>query len=323
MYIVFWRKGNRKPDLAMKPLAFCPGCGRNVNAVQSWKNPQRRYGRYRQSYVYRCDACNSVVEPYYYAGYNAIDWSIPAPRIGDRARTLKERTLRRVEIGLDRFDGQHLIIPLAYTHGHDERARPLSDAIPTQTARQDMALALSPMPFLVAPGGPQGVMEKVTPMNDAIPTQLAVGHHALVSPMPFFSMQYTPGYNIPVTDPAATVTCWDHHAVVSPPPYIIELHGTSDVRAVTEALSTVATSGAHHGLVMPKPFLMSYYGNAGHSGVDEAVPTVTTLDRHALVRPQGDLRVEDCGFRMLQPHEIQAAMAFPKDYVVLGTNRDK
>lgn len=33
--------------------------------------------------------------------------------------------------------------------------------------------------------------------------------------------------------------------------------------------------------------------------------------------------LEDCGFRMIQPHEIQAAMAFPETYKVLGNKRDK
>jgi DNA (cytosine-5)-methyltransferase 1 len=33
--------------------------------------------------------------------------------------------------------------------------------------------------------------------------------------------------------------------------------------------------------------------------------------------------VEDCTFRMLQPHEIQRAMAFPEDYVILGNSREK
>ena len=38
----------------------------------------------------------------------------------------------------------------------------------------------------------------------------------------------------------------------------------------------------------------------------------------------GDVpKVEDCGFRMLQPHEIQAAMAFPVEYKVLGTKRER
>jgi DNA (cytosine-5)-methyltransferase 1 len=33
--------------------------------------------------------------------------------------------------------------------------------------------------------------------------------------------------------------------------------------------------------------------------------------------------VEDCLFRMLEPHEIHAGMAFTPDYVVLGTKRDR
>jgi DNA (cytosine-5)-methyltransferase 1 len=49
---------------------------------------------------------------------------------------------------------------------------------------------------------------------------------------------------------------------------------------------------------------------------------VTGLDRHGLVEPT-TLRVEDCYFRMLQPHEIGAAMAFPADYEVGGTKRDR
>jgi len=45
--------------------------------------------------------------------------------------------------------------------------------------------------------------------------------------------------------------------------------------------------------------------------------------RHYLVQPGDVPKVEDCGFRMLQPHEIQAAMAFPADYTVLGTKRER
>jgi len=51
----------------------------------------------------------------------------------------------------------------------------------------------------------------------------------------------------------------------------------------------------------------------------EPVGTVTT--REAIVG--GTPRLEDCTFRMLQPHEIGAAMAFPSDYTVLGTKRQQ
>ncbi|WP_040441852.1 DNA cytosine methyltransferase [Ktedonobacter racemifer] len=53
---------------------------------------------------------------------------------------------------------------------------------------------------------------------------------------------------------------------------------------------------------------------------------MTTLARHALVTSQSPaekIEVEDCGFRVLAPKEIQAAMAFPKEYILIGTRREQ
>lgn len=33
--------------------------------------------------------------------------------------------------------------------------------------------------------------------------------------------------------------------------------------------------------------------------------------------------VADCDVRMLEPHEIKAGMAFPKDYIMLGNNGEQ
>ena len=44
---------------------------------------------------------------------------------------------------------------------------------------------------------------------------------------------------------------------------------------------------------------------------------------HYLVQPDSTPAVEDCGFRMIQPHEIHRAMAFPPGYTVLGNQRDQ
>jgi DNA (cytosine-5)-methyltransferase 1 len=68
---------------------------------------------------------------------------------------------------------------------------------------------------------------------------------------------------------------------------------------------------------------MSYYGTDTFRNVEEPVGTVTTLDHHALVSPTETIQAEDCGFRMLQPHEIGRAMAFPDSYIVKGNNREK
>lgn len=62
---------------------------------------------------------------------------------------------------------------------------------------------------------------------------------------------------------------------------------------------------------------------AAISGVDEPMPTQSTQPRHYLVQPGDVPAVEDCGFRMLQPHEIQAAMAFPASYKVLGNKKEQ
>ena len=51
---------------------------------------------------------------------------------------------------------------------------------------------------------------------------------------------------------------------------------------------------------------------------------MTCLDRHALVSADEPLPpIQDYWFRMLQPHEIGRAMAFPSDYIVTGNKRDQ
>lgn len=214
MYIVFWKRGNPKPDLDIHPAAYCPACEQQVGAVQAWKSGKPHWGRYKTQYAYNCPRCNTVVDPFYYPAYTAIDWTLDAPRIGDRDRPLKPRTLERIAYGLDKYARQPVMVPLGHSHVGPQRAHPVNGVYPTQTTRQTLALAVP-------------------------------------------------------------------------------------------------------------PFLVSYYGTENARSVDEPVGTVTTVDRHALVQPSDPPRVEDCGFRMLQPHEIQAAMAFPQEYVVLGTKRDQ
>lgn len=75
---------------------------------------------------------------------------------------------------------------------------------------------------------------------------------------------------------------------------------------VTEPARTMTTAG-HQSLLMP------YYGQSIPHPVDRPIGTVTTRDRHALI--DAEKVVDDCGFRMLEPHEVAAAMAFPDGYI--------
>ena len=102
-----------------------------------------------------------------------------------------------------------------------------------------------------------------------------------------------------------------------------------------EPLCCVVTGGTHHALLSSEAvqgFLANFYGGGGQvSSLGEPQRTVTTKDRSALVRlaetesliDSEPPRLEECTFRMLKAHEIQRAMAFPGEYVVLGNQREQ
>jgi DNA (cytosine-5)-methyltransferase 1 len=120
MYIVFWSKALRTPEPRHPPYRPLPALrSLNVAAVQSWKNPLKKWGKYGAQYRYCCPSCAGEVTPYYYAALNAIDWSLPAPRIGDRSRPLKEKTLKRIQIGLEKFGRQPIMMDYVHTSRND------------------------------------------------------------------------------------------------------------------------------------------------------------------------------------------------------------
>lgn len=253
MYVVFWRKGHRKPNLVFSPPAYCHACERNVDAVQAWKNG-KRWGKYNQQYVYACPTCAGIVQPYYYCAASAIDWGLPIQRIGDRAVPLKEKTLQRIEAGLRKY---------------------------AQPARQTMGVAVPPY-----------LIDRIHTGDDK---------HMVWS----------------VYGPDRTQIGQNSKGLVVPP-YILTLRGQNAPKSVTDPVDTVVASGNHHALLVP------YYKSGNAGAITDPVPTVTTVERHALVvHEPGIPAVEDCGFRMLQPHEIKAAMAFPQEYIILGGKREQ
>lgn len=283
MYVVFWRKGNKAPDLhsMQRPKAYCPTCDEVVEAMQAWKNPDKQHGRYRSQYVYRCPkiACrNSIVEPAWLPAAAAIDWSLSGQRIGDRAKPLADKTMARIAAGIARY-WQHGQPPIMTPVEGRDGKQPLPATVPmrTQTTRNETGIAFSP--------------------------------------------------------------------------FITELRGGgSTARPTSHPLSTVTASGNHHGLVVP------YYGASEYAKPDsEALGTLTTVDRFALVTRHNSSKgagaemttpagepfrtltttghqslttgtvpdIQDCLFRMLEPSEVAAGMAFPTDYIWEGNRRER
>lgn len=346
LYVVFWRRGQHAPQLDVRPLAWCPTCGQDVDAVQSWKRPDRPpWGRYRAQYLYRCPnaACRySVIEPYADPAAMAIDWTLRGQRIGDRDRPLSAKTLARIRAGLNRYarpltfeargntfvrtgpDGQPvyarawpvdqptatltasetraLVVPVEGRDGL--AARTADEPARTQTARLQDAL-------VVPSGGTWN--EAARPTGEPFTTRTARETDALVVPY------YGTGVARPADRELPTMGTVDTAGLA----FIAELRGGhSDARPITDPLATVTASGNHHMLVRHN----TARGDAGQmcTPATEPARTLTTTGHQSLVGWPGDApAVEDCTFRMLEPREIQAAMAFRREYRVLGTRREQ
>ena len=150
LYIVAWKKGNKRPNLEYRPLAYCTShrcAGRHVYAVQTWKQatkawPLPRWGKYKRQYVYCCPNCKTQVEPAAWPAYTAINWSNLGPTLGERPNLgmnqLATATVERIRRALAKFGGSPpFVIPTKSVWGTD---RSVTQPFTAQTTQQDKAL---------------------------------------------------------------------------------------------------------------------------------------------------------------------------------------
>lgn len=317
MYVVFWKKGNKSPDLDFRPKAFCLHCDKEIESIQSWRNPKKKFGKYEQQYDYRCPRCGNIVKPYFYASFNIIDWSIPAMKIGERKKPLAPNTIKRIKHGLSRQKESSFIIYADHSSNID-RSSSISDKIFTQTTRQVAAL--------VTKGSYGGDINPLSHPQFTMTTQNNFG----VVGMPMIIKNYGGGFNpklapIPLNKEIGTITTADSHGVMGVP-FITINRGKSMSREITQPLSS-QTSMINHGILSTEAvnaFFSYYYGKAQSSGMEDPIGTISTRDRVALVLSSPEnIKLEDCTYRMIKPHEVQRAMAFDEDYIVLGSGKDK
>lgn len=365
LYVAYWHRSlGRDPDWDkwLRPPAWCPGCDRQVQALQVFKTPGRDMGRYRQQYVYRCPstACrNSVVEPGVLPAAVAIDWQLPGQRIGDRAKPLADKTLARIQAGLEKF-ARPLMVPAGGTWRNE--AAPVTDPMATRTTRENDGLAVPP--FITVHRGGDGDI-RTSGIHENLSTVTASGNHlGLAVPPLLIPVEGRDGKEpASAHDPLRTQTARNETGLAWLP-YMVELRGgSSDARSILDATASVTASGNHLGvaaaqwpaamvmrnntprgdagqmctpvdepvrtltaaghqsLITWEHLLVPYYGNGTARTVAEPVGTLSTRDRYALVC--GDVDIDDVLFRMLEPHEIGRAMSFGDDYVVLGNKREK
>lgn len=335
IYVVFWRKGNRRPDFERwtRPQAFCPGCDRWVSALQGWKNPRRQFGVYRAQYMWRCPATscrNSIVEPGWLPAAAAIDWTLKGTRIGDRARPLAANTMARIEAGIRKFYDREPFVFRQYTPRNNlaQMATSIADQLPTLTA--------SATPGLLVPAGGTWRTD-ATSLAEVMPTRTATENDGVLFSNANSAIR-RPGHAR--SNPSTAVGSGD--ALLVP----VEGRDGKQARLVSEVLRT-QTARNETGLLLP------YYRTGVAASVSHPHRTFTDIDRFALMVPlrnhnapkaitepldtfaaagnhhglatadEAPADVMDWLFRMLEPHEITAGMAFPATYTVLGNKRER
>lgn len=286
IYVVFWRKGNRAPDLDFRPTAMCEKHGL-ISAVQSWKKTNGvQWGRYKRQYVYRCPTCAAEVKPFYTPAWTVIDWSLPSVKIGDRDKPLKPKTIDRVRAGLRKYARLATLVDLGF--GDGDRLTPLDQPMPTQTTQQTVALM---QPFISAyyGFGNRGEDTATTP-DTPLPTIPTENRFSLVTP-PFLTQFYGVIDQTGIDEALPTLMGTTKHALVLPPFLAVmknshNADGTYTLPPVDMdgVLTTIVASGSQHALITPA-FLTQYYGSIQDAPIDDAIPTITGTDRHALVTP--------------------------------------
>lgn len=349
LYLAYWHRSlGRDPDWDryLQPDCWCNSCEQIVSGIQTWKKPGQDMGRYNAQYYYRCPhvACRGRrAEPFYLPAREALDWTIPGQRIGDRTRPLSEKTMARIVAALvkwgpaiveaggnqyDSHDPRHpqygqlgaysrswplteplrtlqasttkgLLVPTEGRSG--KRASSVESPLRTQTARNDLALLTMLRGQNVA-----------KPVDGPMDTFAASGnHHGLL--VPSGGTWHTEPYA--TTDPMRTVLARENHGVLVP------YYGTGAVGTSTDLPVGTLTSRDRYALIMRNN---TARGNPAQMStpVDQYLRTITGAGHQSLLEPP-TIDPYDCLFRMLEPHEIGAGMAFLPDYIVLGSKRDR
>jgi DNA (cytosine-5)-methyltransferase 1 len=182
--------------------------------------------------------------------------------------------------------------------------------------------------LIVPPGGTWNT--EATSSGDPLRTLTAAEAWALVTQIDMSYAGRSSGRVRSVLEQLATVTAGggQNTALVEPPFQIKAAGSTYDpgdykrIRSIDEPMWT-QTGTTEAAVITPEAFIAAYYsGSHVLRSVLEQIPTLTATDRHALIEgPQ--IAIDDCHFRMFEPHEIGLGMAFPDNYIVTGNKRER
>ncbi|MFJ1607016.1 DNA cytosine methyltransferase [Streptomyces sp. NPDC088253] len=358
LYVAYWHKSlGRTPDWDkwLRPKAYCANCDEMVSALQVFRKPGKDMGRYGSSYDYKCPkkSCRAIVRPDVLPAAAAVDWSIKGTPIGSRPKSdecpegLAPKTMARIRAGVKKYwpqpggeqGGQESlfadrpdadrIAPFLVPTGGTWRNGPASVNQPMSTRTTVESDAVVVPPMLIPCEGREG--KEAMRMDEPLRTQTtrletAIAYVPFVVPMRGGGDLEKARH---IGHPVHTVSAGgNHHGLVMAPRPLIMRNNTPNgdpaqmVTVADEPLRTMTTTG-HQSLITADPLLVPYYGNGQARPASEPVGALPTRDRYGLLDANGEYDLSKVLFRMLQPKEIQRAMAFADWYKILGSKRDQ
>lgn len=206
-------------------------------------------------------------------------------------------------------------------------AREIGEPVPTVSAKGAIAkVDVEPFIFNMAHTGKDAADRDASyckETDEPLSTVAGKGMFGLVEADPYLVNMKGQSGSRSVDEPAFTQTVKDHQYLAEP--FIVPFFGEREgqeprTRDIDEPSPTVTTHGR---IGVAEPYIVKFYGNGENANsVDEPLSTVTAKDRFGLCIPSAGVII-DIRFRMLQPHELAAAMSFPKDYEFTGNRENK
>lgn len=228
-----------------------------------------------------------------------IDWSLKGRSIFNRKKPLAPKTLARIFAGAVKFNWSEPYLVRLRNHA---TAQGLDLPLPTLTAGgTHLALA---QPFVLNRHGDGYGATRAHSIDEPTPTANCDGGGFLVEP--FVMSRHGGGAPREIDEPTPTQVAKHSHCLISP--YYGSGSGET-CQTADEPLPTV-TSKARFGMVIP---ITHSDGSNRARDVDvDPLPTLTTAHRGEQALIETSARY-DILFRMLQPHELAAAMGFDRD----------
>lgn len=208
-----------------------------------------------------------------------LDLSDLGTSIFNRDRPLSRNTLRRVAVGMSKYNGMDFLMDMLGADGDDDsRVHPLTEPMPTQHSGGNRCAVVRP--FLVR-------MNKNCTAEDVdapLSTTTTKDHHALCQPFIVKLNNHADAENVekPLT---SVLAGGQHHALCQP--VIIDHFKNGEAQSIDEPIGAQTT---HDRYSVVQPFIMDYFGlkhdHKHHvKGIDKPMPTLTTETHHYLCTP--------------------------------------